>query len=89
MPAVPGYTASAVLAEANVSQSAGNQPDAEAMIKRAEKLRKDGQLEAAAAIWEQILSNTMQQNPSTDGHWLFLRKFLGKTIQMLRPASTI
>jgi CHAT domain-containing protein/Tfp pilus assembly protein PilF len=53
--AQPGYAAPARMRQVNVNQSTSNQPDLQAMMERAEKLRLEGQFGAAVTIWQQIL----------------------------------
>ncbi len=56
--AKPGYAYPALRAQANVNQRSSNQPDVKAMIERADKLHKEGEYGAAAAIWQQVLTIT-------------------------------
>ena len=57
--AQPGHAIPAREEPSNVSQNSSNQPDFKsmtAMLAQADKLRKEGQFEAAATIWQQILA---------------------------------
>ncbi len=55
--AQPGYAVPGRVEQANGGQSSNNPPDVKAMVERAEKLRAEGQFGAAAAIWQEILTN--------------------------------
>jgi CHAT domain-containing protein/tetratricopeptide (TPR) repeat protein len=54
-PAHPYYAHPTWTAQASADQSSSDLPDVKAMVDRANKMRMEGELDAAAAIWRQIL----------------------------------